>query len=97
MCDDLSSFLSAKPDLLKYIIGVFGSIDTVSTPRNDGSNATKRHLSGRTHDSIIKRRKDCLERINAIAKDALSLSTFTVVASREELEKIKGIDRILDI
>lgn len=104
VCDEMSAFLDTDPDLLKYIIGVFGSSDTVTTPRNDGSTATKRHLSAKTHESIVKRRKECLEatvpelkRITALIKDALSKSTFTVVGPRDELEKIDGIDKILDI
>jgi Zn-dependent M16 (insulinase) family peptidase len=102
--DELSAFLNTDPDLLKYIIGVFGASDTVTTPRNDGSIATKRYLAGRTHELIVKRRQECLnatveelKRLNAIIKEALATSTFTVVGSRDEIEKISGIDRILDI
>ena len=103
-CDEAEKFLDAKPDLLKYIIGVFGSSDPVTTPRSDGSTATKRHLSGKTHEYIVKRRKECLnttldelKSINKILKEALNYSSFTVVGPRDELEKIDGIDRILDI
>lgn len=103
-CDEAAEFLSTEPDLLKYIIGVFGSSDPVTTPRSDGSTATKRHLAGKTHELIVKRRQECLsatldelKRINEILKDALGNSTFTVVGPRDELEKISGIDRILDI
>ena len=104
IADEIDAFLDTDPDLLKYIIGVFGSSDTVTTPRNDGSTATKRHLSGRTHELIVKRRQECLDatvdelrRVNAIIREALSDSTFTVVGPRDELERIKKIDKILDI
>ena len=104
IADEVSSFLEDEPDLLKYVIGVFGSSDTVTTPRNDGSTATKRHLSGRTHELTVKRRQECLnttlddlKRINEIIRDTVQSSTFTVVGPRDELEKIPNIDRILDI
>ena len=103
-CDEAAEFLNTEPDLLKYIIGVFGSSDPITTPRSDGSTATKRYLGGKTHELIVKRRQECLsatldelKRINEILKDALGNSTFTVVGPRDELEKISGIDRILDI
>lgn len=104
IADEVSSFLEDEPDLLKYVIGVFGSSDTVTTPRNDGSTATKRYLAGRTHELIVKRRQECLnttlddlKRINEIIRDTVQSSTFTVVGPRDELEKIPNIDRILDI
>ena len=103
-CDEADELLNTEPDLLKYIIGVFGASDPVTTPRSDGSTATKRHLSGKSHELIVKRRKECLnatldelKNINKIIKNALNDSTFTVVGPRDELEKINGIDRILDI
>ena len=103
-CDKAEELLATEPDLLKYIIGVFGASDPVTTPRSDGSTGTKRHLSGKTHELIVKRRKECLnatldelKNINKIIKNALNDSTFTVVGPRDELEKISGIDRILDI
>ncbi len=104
VADKMDAFLAGSPDLLKYIIGVFGSTDTVTTPRNDGSIATKRHLSGKTHEDAVKSRKECLEatldelkRLNGIVREVMSLSTFTVVAGRDELEKISEIQNILDI
>ena len=104
VCDKISAFLESFPDLLKYIIGVFGSSDTVTTPRNDGSLATKRYLSGKTHELIVARRRECLnatldelKRINQILKEALKKSSFTVVGPRDEIEKIAGINRILVI
>ena len=102
--DEISAFLDTEPDILKYVIGVFGASDTVTTPRTDGSTATKRYLAGKTHESIVKHRRECLEatldelrRINATLKTALEGSTFTVVGPRDEIERIKGIDKILDI
>ena len=104
IADEISDFLDSEPDIPKYIIGVFGAIDTVSTPRNDGSVATKKYLSGRTYEKTVKVRKECLEatpeelkRITAVLKRALESSTFTVAGPRDELEKINGIERILDI
>ena len=102
--DEADDFLATEPDLLKYMIGVFGSSDTVTTPRNDGSTATKRYLSGKTHESIVKRRRECLDatvdelkRINGLLKEAFKNSTFTVVGPRDELDRIEKIDTILDI
>ena len=102
--EEIEAFLNTSPDLLKYIIGTFGASDTVSTPRSDGALATKRYLAGRVHEDFVKRRYECLNtdlkelyRINAIVKDTLTSSTFTVVGPRDELEKIEGIDKILDI
>lgn len=102
--DEIEAFLNTHPDLLKYIIGVIGSADTVSTPRSDGQNATKRHLSGRTHDDVVKRRRECLDatveelkRLNGLIGEAMKTSTFTVVGPRDSLEAIEGIDKILDI
>ena len=102
--DEFDKFLDTEPELLKYIIGVFGASDTVTTPRNDGSTATKRYLSGRTHELIVKRRRECLSAtveelrsINNTIREAMIKSSFTVVGPRDELEKITGIHRILDI
>lgn len=104
VCDEIDRFLDEEPDIDKFIIGVFGAIDTVTTPRNDGSVATKKYLSGRTHEKAVKVRRECLEataeelkRITMVLKDVLASSTFTVAGPRDELEKIDGINRILDI
>lgn len=101
---DIDSFLASDPSLLKYIIGVIGSTDTVSTPRNDGSTATRRYLSGKTHEDLVKARNECLEatveELRALSDTVgkvMKKSTFTVVGPRDTLEKIKGIDAILDI
>lgn len=102
--NQIDSFLSSSPSLLKYIIGVIGSTDTVSTPRTDGSNATKHYLAGKTHEDIVKIRNECLEathdelkRISVLIGEVMKKSTFTIVASRDTLEKIKDIKVILDI
>ena len=104
VCDEILEFLDSDPDIPRYIIGVFGAIDTVTTPRTDGSTATKKYISGRTHEMAVKVRRECLEattdelkRITATLKRAFESSTFTVAGPRAELEGIKGIDRILDI
>ena len=104
IADEIAAFLDGEPDLLKYIIGVFGGYDMITTPRTDGSLATQRYLAGITHEETVARQKECLEatvdelkRLNAIIGEAMRLSTFTVVGPRDELEKIDGIDRILDI
>ena len=104
LCDDMSDFLDTDPDLYKYIIGIFGSLDTVTTPRMDGFTATKRYLSGTTYEDVVNNRKACrettvgeLKEINSAIKNALSHSPFTVVGPREELEKIDGIEEILEI
>ena len=102
--DEIHTFLADSPSLLKYIIGVIGSSDTISTPRTDGSNATKHYLAGKTHEDIVKARNECLEathdelkRISELIGEVMEKSTFTIVASRDTLEGIKGIDAILDI
>ncbi len=97
-------FLADSPSLIKYIIGVIGSSDTVSTPRNDGANATKRYLAGKTHDDLVRSRNECLEathgeltRLSALLGEVMKRSTFTVVGPRDTLEGIKDIDAVLDI
>ena len=104
VCDEILAFLDTEPDVHKYIIGVFGSIDTVGTPRSDGALATKKYLSGRTHEKTVKIRRECLEtnidelkRVTLLLKEALASSTYTVAGPRDELDGIDGIDRILDI
>ena len=104
VCDEILDFLDTDPDIPRYVIGVFGAIDTVTTPRTDGSTATKKYISGRTHEMAVKVRRECLEanidelkRITAILKKAFESSTFTVAGPRTELEGIEGIERILDI
>ena len=102
--DEIDGFLANSPSLLKYIIGVIGSSDTVSTPRNDGSNATRHYLAGKTHEDIAKTRNECLEateddlrRLSDIIGKVMEKSTFTVVGPRDTLENLDGIEAILDI
>ena len=102
--DEIDTFLADSPNLLKYIIGVIGSSDTVSTPRNDGANATRHYLAGKTHEDIVKSRGECLEatieelkRLSDLIGKVMERSTFTVVGPRDTLEGIKGIESILDI
>lgn len=102
--DELDAFLDTSPDLLRFLIGLFGRSDTVTTPRNDGALATRRFLSDISYDSLVQRRKECLDatvdelkELNDLLRDAMDRSTFTVVGPRAELEKIEDIDRILDI
>jgi Zn-dependent M16 (insulinase) family peptidase len=101
---EVDAFLESSPDLLKYMIGVIGSADTVSTPRNDGSNATKQYLAGRTYDELVRTRMECLDatveelrRLSDIIGEVMKKSTFTVVGPRDTLEAMKDIDVILDI
>ena len=102
--EKMSEFLDTSPDLLKYVIGVFGASDTVSTPRSDGALGTKRHLAGKVHEDFVRRRQECLAttlddlaRINGYLTEAMKHSTFTVVGPRDELEKNEKIDKILEI
>ena len=104
LADELDAFLDTSPDLLRFLIGIFGRSDTVTTPRNDGALATRRFLSGTSYESLVQRRRECLDatvdelkKLNAHLREAIDHSTFTVVGPRAELEKIEGIDRILDI
>lgn len=102
--NEINNFLDKSPDLVKYMIGVIGSSDVVSTPRNDGSTATKRYLSGKTHEDLVKTRQECLDatldelrRISDIIGEVMLHSTFTVVGPRDDLEKISNIEAILDL
>ncbi len=102
--DEIDAFLAESPSLLKYIIGVIGSSDTVSTPRNDGSIATRHYLAGKTHEDIVKSRNECLEatidelaRLSDLIGKVMEKSTFTIVGPRDTLENIKNIENILDI
>lgn len=104
IADEIDLFLDTDPNLLKFVIGTFGASDTVTTPRNDGSTATKRYLNGTTYEDIVRRRRECLDttidelrRINGIVRKATLLSTFTVVGPRDRIELMEEIDRILDI
>ena len=104
IADEIDLFLDTEPDLLKFVIGTFGASDTVTTPRNDGSTATKRYLNGTTYDDIVRRRRECLDttvdelrRINKTVREATLLSTFTVVGPRDRIDQIGKIDRVLDI
>ena len=101
---EVDAFLEGSPDLLKYMIGVIGSADTVSTPRNDGAGATKQYLSGKTYDDLVRVRMECLDatvdelkRLSDIIGEVMKKSTFTVVGPRDTLEAMKDIDIILDI
>ena len=101
---EVDAFLEGSPDLLKYMIGVIGSADTVSTPRNDGAGATKQYLSGKTYDDLVRVRMECLDatvdelkRLSDIIGEVMKKSTFTVVGPRDTLEAMKDIDVILDI
>lgn len=99
----LDEFLSSSPDLTKYIIGTIGASDTVSTPRNDGSVTTVLYLSDRSFDDVARIRRESIEttieelsRLSSILGQLSETSTFTVVAPRDTLEKMK-LDKILDI
>lgn len=102
--EEIDAFLDGEPNLLKYVIGVIGSADTVTTPRNDGANATGRYLAGKTHADAVRVRNECLDadlddlrRLSDLIGKVMEKSTFTVVGPREKLEKIEGIEKILDI
>ena len=99
----INELIEEAPDLTKYIIGTIGAIDTVNTPRSEGSSANIYHLSGRSYEDRLRVRReilstttDDLARISDILKRLAPKSTVTAVAPREVLEKM-GIDRILEI
>ncbi len=102
--NEIDTFLEGSPDLLKYMIGVIGSADTVSTPRNDGATATKQYLAGKTYDDLVRTRTECLDanveelrRLSSVIGEVMKKSTFTVVGPRDTLEAMGNVDVILDI
>ena len=99
----IDELIAAEPDLTKYVIGTIGAIDTVNTPRSEGSSANITHLSGKTYEDKLKVRReilstslDDLARISGILKQLTPHSTVTIAAPRDVLEKM-GIERILEI
>lgn len=102
--EKMSDFIHTAPDISKFIIGIFGSMDTVTTPHSDGSLATRRYLSGTEYETIVKRRTallrttlDDLSETNRLIEKTLEGATYTVVASRDTLDKFGEIERILEI
>ena len=102
--EKMDEFLDTSPSLDKHIIGVFGSMDSITTPRTLGATATARYFSGLTHEEVLERRyailnatADSLRRINDINARAAERATFTVAGPRDEIEKIPGVQRVLEI
>ena len=100
----LCEFLDTSPDLIKYISGTVGAADTVTTPRSEGAASTALHLAAKSHEDVARIRKESVEvtleelyRLASIVTKAMESSTFTAVASREELEKNPNIQEILEL
>ena len=99
----LSERLADSLDLEKLIIGTIGSCEPIKTPSTTGSRESVLFLSGKTHEDVIKRRRDCIattkERLlelSEILGTTIKIPSSCIVGPREELLKL-GLDEILEI
>ena len=96
-------FLSEEADLTKYIIGTVGGMDSVSTPRLNGSTATLSILSGKTQEDLNRIRRECiatsredLERDCDLIDKAMESAVITVAGPKDRLVAM-GIESIIEI
>lgn len=103
MTDVVRDFLAQGVDLTRYIIGTVGSMDSVSTPRSKGSSATLHALSGKTHEDMLRLRResiattadDLMAACDLIDK-ATKTAVVTVAGPKERLVAM-GISDIVEI
>ncbi len=95
--------LGELSDIDKYIIGTVGSLEPVTTPATDGSDATVLYLAGKSHEDVIRSRKEAISATPEVLSElserldkALLSATATVVGSRAALAEL-GLDVILEV
>lgn len=100
----LRSFAASGADVTKYIIGAVGDAEPVRTPRMCGASATSSFLRGITYEDECAIRRSMLSvdsaRLSEIAdtvERALEGAAVCVVAPRDKLSSLEGLDAILEI
>ncbi len=95
--------LSGDTDLTNFIIGTVGTLDEVTTPATDGNTATTLYLAGKSHEDVIRARREVIAtdtaeliKLSETLEQISERATVTVVGSREVLETL-GLDNILEI
>lgn len=101
----LREFLEDSPDITNFIIGACGEDDPLYSPRQMGEIANTFYLSGRDHAFLTRNRQ---QMVGTTKEELISLSyqldrimdkaKFTVITSKEAIEKIKNsVDRIIKL
>ena len=99
----IRELLSYDIDLEKFIIGTIGALDPVTTPSIDGSKATQLYLAAKSHEDVLRNRRECigatkegLIELADILDKVIKDSTVTVIGPRDALEQA-GLDEILEL
>ncbi len=97
----LTEFLSDDPDLTKYIIGAYGDVDILMTPKTAARQKTADYLTGWTEEDEKKMRRDMISTDkNALLEVAkmindLSAASFTVVCGKDTANSLGEVDKII--
>ena len=101
--DLLLSLIDECEDLTGYIIGSIGASEPVTTPSSDGDSATVLYIAGKSYDEVVRQRRECIEttsdtlrRLAMELRDAISLSSVTVIGPRDTLSELE-LDEILEL
>ncbi len=98
--DFLEEFAKSGRELTKYIIGAYGDVDILTTPRTAARQASADHITGFTGEDEIKLRRDIIntdsEALLKVAKLLRNIDTasYTVVCGKDMKESLADIDSI---
>ncbi len=91
-------------DIAKYVIGAIGDVESIKTPRMRGCTATIRVIKNITREERIKTRGELIDTsredilyLADLIERVIAQGGLCVVAPRDELLKIAGIEKILEI
>ncbi len=101
----IRDFLDAHPDIEGYIINTVGSLDSMSTPRTEGTSATVYHLSDIPYERVIKIREEAIDtnidelrRLSYVYDKLAECGRTVVVADKDTLLAMgDSLDTILEL
>ena len=101
--DLLRDFLATNPDLTKYVIGMIGQTDTVTTPRSEGADDMANYLKGVSYEYLNARRAESIDatvddlyRAAEIIDRSLGSAVAVIAGPKERLLAME-LDEIIEI